>query len=144
MALNMKIKTGLIFPANKAGKPIITVLVKDYNIEINILKASVIQGQTGQMILELVGENKDIESGIKYLESQSIKVVKLEESVLRIVDKCVDCGACTAVCPSGALSLNEDHRLELNNEKCLVCNACVAACPMRALKSQEEKLNVDI
>ena len=58
----MKNKIGLIFPANKAGKPIITVLVKDYNIEINILKASIIQGQTGQMILELSGAENDVKN----------------------------------------------------------------------------------
>ena len=46
--------------------------------------------------------------------------------------KCVDCGACAAVCPSGAQTLvNGVHRFDA--EKCVACGKCVAACPKEAL-----------
>ncbi len=139
----MLLKTGLLFPAKKAGKPVISDLVRVYDIEFNILQSKIVPGQTGRMIIELSGEDKAIADGLEYLKSQGVTVIELNESVHRVEEKCVNCGACTAVCPSGALFMNSEHYLELNQEACLICNACVAACPMRALISQEDKLNVD-
>ena len=51
-----------------------------------------------------------------------------------MVDKnvCVGCGACTGVCPVGAITL-EDGVATINNELCIKCGACADTCPVGAI-----------
>ena len=46
---------------------------------------------------------------------------------------CLGCGACTEVCPVGALALGEDGLAESNQDICIDCGACVATCPVGAI-----------
>ena len=49
--------------------------------------------------------------------------------------KCTDCGACTAVCPTGALAVQRpEMKVIFDQEKCSVCELCVPACPPRAME----------
>ena len=41
---------------------------------------------------------------------------------------CSSCGACVAVCPAGALSL-EEGKVAYDITKCCLCDACLKACP---------------
>ncbi len=53
--------------------------------------------------------------------------------------KCVQCGACVSVCPSGALTPGQGfHR-----EKCRDCSACAEACPTMARKVCARAYTVD-
>ena len=136
----MKIKVGLSFPPEKADKPVVTNLVKK-GLTFNILKASISPGKTGNVILELAGSEKDIKGGVKYLEDEGVDVKVYTDSVIRYEEKCMHCGACTSVCPSGALIMNKDTwELEFYMDKCLICGHCVRACPARAIKSFEETI----
>ena len=49
-------------------------------------------------------------------------------------DECIGCGACIAVCPTGALSLKVDsegfRRPDLASDKCIRCGKCGRACPV--------------
>lgn len=56
-----------------------------------------------------------------------------------VIDKelCVGCGACTGVCPFGALSLGSDGKAEAS-EACTACGSCVEACPVKAIKLESE------
>jgi len=45
---------------------------------------------------------------------------------------CVGCGACAAVCPTGAHKLDPQHTID--HEKCIHCGKCVAECFPGALK----------
>lgn len=49
------------------------------------------------------------------------------------LEKCVGCGACTGVCPTASLELNEEGKTVCNEETCIDCGACVATCPCEAL-----------
>lgn len=52
-------------------------------------------------------------------------------------EKCVHCGACTAVCNESALYMKkEDWTLGFNELICTHCNACVKACPLRAISTK--------
>jgi Pyruvate/2-oxoacid:ferredoxin oxidoreductase delta subunit len=46
-------------------------------------------------------------------------------------ERCQQCGACVARCPTGARSL-DDGLLTINDERCLGCGLCVAGCPQGA------------
>jgi digeranylgeranylglycerophospholipid reductase len=52
-------------------------------------------------------------------------------------ERCVYCGGCVSVCPSGALELAET-RLLLDRELCTECGLCVSACPTGALTPEAE------
>ena len=133
-----KMKLGLSFPPEHTEEPIITKLVK-LNLSINILKASISQGNKGKMILEVIGTDEDITKGIDYLESQEIRIKIYTNSVIRYEEQCMHCGACTAVCPSGALVMNQESwELEFDMDKCVLCGHCISACPARAIKNFEE------
>jgi digeranylgeranylglycerophospholipid reductase len=52
-------------------------------------------------------------------------------------ERCVYCGGCVSVCPSGALELAET-RLLLDRELCSECGLCLSACPTGALTLEAE------
>ena len=134
------IKIGLTFPPEKTDQPVVTNLVS-YGLTFNILKAYISPGKTGNIILELVGTNENIKKGLDYLRGEDISVRTYTDSVIRFEEKCIHCGACTAVCPSGALRMNpKTWELEFDMDQCMLCGHCVRACPARAIKSFEDAL----
>ena len=52
-----------------------------------------------------------------------------------IGDMCVNCGACEAGGPVGAISEAEDKRV-IDPEVCVMCGACEATCPVGAITEE--------
>ena len=49
--------------------------------------------------------------------------------------KCMQCGMCTALCPSSALTVDIKTRLlAFDKEKCTVCARCIRICPVGAMQ----------
>lgn len=48
--------------------------------------------------------------------------------------KCVSCGACSAVCPTGAHSFGENGEHRVDFSRCIACGRCVEQCPTGCLK----------
>ena len=125
----------LRFPKRVADKPIIYRLIRDYDLEFNILKASVTQDAEGLMVMELRGERKQYDSGIRYLLDSGVKIQSLSQDVVRNEDRCTHCGACVTVCPAGALEVESGTmKISFNNAKCVACGLCIKACPPRAME----------
>ena len=69
-------------------------------------------------------------------------------------DKCVECGACSKVCPYSAISnskrpcenackvnaisMDENRTAVINNDKCIQCGACVYQCPFGAIVDKSQ------
>ena len=62
----------LHFPKELVDKPLVFRLVKDFDLEFNILKAEVSPKEEGLLVLELRGEGANYKKGIRFLERTDI------------------------------------------------------------------------
>ncbi len=125
----------LRFPKTVVQNPIVCYLARNHDLVFNILHAGILPGKEGYMVLELSGQRKNFKEGVQYLKSQGVDVQNASQEVKRDDTACVQCGACTAVCPTGALSIQRpDMAVIFDQQKCSVCELCVPACPPRAMK----------
>ena len=125
----------LHFPQRMIDRPIVSRLVRDFNLDFNILKASITPDQEGLMVLELTGSREDYDKGIKYLTETGVRIQSLSQDVTRNEERCTHCGACITICPTRAFELEPaTRRVKFYGEKCLACGVCIKACPPRAME----------
>jgi L-aspartate semialdehyde sulfurtransferase ferredoxin len=128
-------KIVLHFPKRMVDRPIISGLTKKYDLDFNILKASITPDAEGVMVLELKGSQEEYDKGIDYLLKSGVKILSLGQDVTRNEDRCTQCGACITVCPSGAFKLDSKTRTVIfDNTECIACGLCIPACPPRAME----------
>ena len=128
-------KIVLHFSDTLVHQPIVCKLVKDYDLEFNILKASVTPEEEGVLVLELSGEDKNYKQGIEYLKKTGLKVQPLSKDVIRNEERCSHCSVCVPICPSGALVVEPlTRKVRFETDKCIACELCVNACPLRAME----------
>ena len=133
MAISKRIV--LHFTRRLVDRPIVSRLVRDFNLDFNILKASVTPDEEGLLVLELSGKQSDYDKGIRYLTETGVRIQALSQDVTRNEERCTHCGACVTICPSGAFELEPlNRRVNFHNEKCLACELCIKACPPRAME----------
>ena len=132
--MNVSRRIVLRFPPNAVGQPVVSHLVRDFGLTFNIIKASISPGQEGVLVLELSGERKNYDKGIKYLAEAGVEIQSLSQDIVRDEAKCTHCGACVTICPALAFRLEPRTRKVLfDQDKCVVCGLCVKACPPRAM-----------
>lgn len=125
----------LRFSEDVAQKPVVYHLARDFDLVFNILNATILPGKEGVMVMELSGSKKNFRDGVAFLKSNGIKVKNASREVKRVSARCTHCGACTAVCPTGALSVRRpEMEVVFDQEKCSICELCVSACPPRAME----------
>ena len=125
----------LHFPKTEVEKPIVCYLASDFNLTFNILKATILPRKEGVMVMELSGARKDFTKGVQYLRKHGVLVQTVGQEINRSRTQCTHCGTCTAVCPTGALSIKRpEMKIVFNQKKCSVCGLCVPACPPGAME----------
>lgn len=125
----------LRFGREVVDQPIIYRLVKDYDLEFNLLKAIIYPRKEGLLVMELRGHPKNFRRGIKYLKDAGVKVQRVAHEVERNEELCFQCGACTALCPTGALYVERpEMSVAFDADKCSACELCCVVCPARAME----------
>jgi ferredoxin len=128
-------KIVLHFPQRSVDRPIVFRLIKDYDLEFNILKASVTPDEEGLMVLELRGDRNNYDAGIRYLTKEGVRIQALSQDVIRNEERCTHCGACITTCPTSAFVVDQETRqIQFINEKCIACGLCIKPCPPRAME----------
>jgi L-aspartate semialdehyde sulfurtransferase ferredoxin len=130
----MNIRYSISFPPDKISKPIISGLIRNYNLEINILNADVSSGKTGKLVVEILGLEQNLEKGLEYLSKEGLFYRRIFKELNVKTDDCISCGSCTGVCFSGALKMSENNDgLEVNSQLCVLCGICIKACPLQLI-----------
>lgn len=124
----------LRFSPQLAHNPVVCTLVKEFDLTFNILNATILPRKEGIMVLELSGTKQNFKKGVRYLKDQGVNVKNASQEIKRDDKRCTHCGACTAVCPTGALYIQRpEMRVMFDEQKCSVCELCVPACPPRVM-----------
>jgi ferredoxin len=125
----------LRFGRDIVDQAIIYRLVKEFDLEFNLLKATIYPGREGILVLELRGHPKNFRKGLKYLRDAGVNVKRVAKDVARNEDLCYQCGTCTAVCPTGALYIKRpEMEVCFDPTKCSACELCCPVCPARAME----------
>ena len=69
----MKTRVKLTFPQHLIKEPVIFTMAKQFNVMPNIRRARITE-TVGEMVLELEGEDNDIDKGIAFLKEKGIEV----------------------------------------------------------------------
>lgn len=124
----------LIFKKDIMYKPIIYRIAKDFDIVFNVLEAKILPKLEGRLILGLKGPDDQLEKTLQYFTDQGVGVQVLADMITRDEQKCIHCGACTAVCRVDALYINrETMEVLFDADKCVACGLCRTACPVKAM-----------
>jgi len=129
----------LRFSSSCVGEPVISNLIREQDIEVNILNARIHPTEEGRMLAQLIGSSPSISSALEYLSLSGVEVHLPDSSFIWQETKCVHCGACAGICPSGAFSVSgETFEVEFDISKCILCELCIEACFYSAIQSVED------
>jgi len=98
------------------------------------LQARIEPNEHGHALIELTGARNDIQRGIQYLTEQGVEIDAHSHEIKKDDERCVNCGACVGVCPSGAQECMSDFTVKFDRDKCVLCQACILACSFDAME----------
>lgn len=125
----------LHFPKHLADKPVIVNLVRKFELDFNILKATITPDEEGVMVLEITGEEENFQKGVQYLKELEVKIQPLSQDVIWDETRCTQCLYCVSYCPTKALRRDEGtYLLKFEPQKCTACGICVDICPYKAME----------
>ena len=128
-------KLVITVPPRLVQEPLVSRLVKEYDVMVNIMRANISPDEAGHLVVELQGTPEALDAGQAFMIGLGVKVVPLSSDVRWLEDRCVHCTACIAVCRVDALSVNrETMRVSFDSEKCIGCELCIPACSYNAME----------
>ena len=123
------------YPRHLIDAPVVSQIVRTYNLEFNILRANITPQSEGLMVLGLEGSSEDLDKALAWVQEQGVEVQPLERDIVRNEDQCTYCGACVTICPTEALYKDiVTQAVHFDSDKCIACELCVPACPPRAME----------
>lgn len=125
----------LTFPPEVVERPVVSLMVREYDVITNILRAEIHEGEIGRMLVELEGRAGQIRAGVQHLRDVGVTVEEAIKDIELDEELCTSCGACTAVCLQRALDVSApDWEMRLDRDRCILCGLCVEACPLQLIK----------
>lgn len=130
-------KLFLRFPKSETEKPIVYHLVKNYGLIINIFRAKVTAQDEGYLVIDVTGEEDEIEKGLDYVRGFNVTIDPVSKGVVWNVSRCTHCGNCISHCPTKALHVadRKTMRIGFTEELCIECLNCLENCPYKACSS---------
>lgn len=125
--INITLPFGLIKDINDYSKVVNEIL--KHEISFNILRFSTSSSGI-TMLLDIPDEK--IEKITESLKKNNI-IVNKKGRVIVDQEKCIDCGACISLCPTDALSTDNEDKLVFSEDKCIGCLLCFDSCPRQAI-----------
>ena len=130
-------KVFLYFPKCETEKPIVYHLVKDYSLEVNIFRAKVTSDEQGFLLLDVTGEEENIEKAMAWVKTFDVTVNETNKGLLWSKESCASCGVCIPHCRTHALHFENQRtrKVGFDSDKCIGCLCCVDICPFKACAS---------
>ena len=126
-------------PQNLVNEPILSTVVRQFDITFNIISARITENEEGQLKVELRGKRQDVLASIDFMKKKGVVVQSLSKVITIDRTLCTDCGACVVHCPTGALFCGEGMSLGYDAAKCITCELCRLACPFHAVVVAHER-----
>jgi ferredoxin len=125
----------LNFPPHLIDQPVTYQLITEYQLKVNILRARITPREWGRLVLEVSGTKKKLEGALRFIAELGLEVEPLAQDVCWRQERCIECTACTSICPTGALSVTRpEMRVQFKHEKCIACELCVPTCAYGAVE----------
>jgi len=126
-----------MFPRSATEMPVVTHLVRDYDLEVNIYRAMVTPEEEGYLVIDVTGTDENIEQGTDYARDLGIVVNDREKGLTWDENLCTHCGNCLSHCPTRALTLADPatRRITYQEHLCVECLNCIENCPYGACSS---------
>ena len=123
------------YPPHLVDHPVISKLVRDYDLEVNILRARITPKEEGRVVLEMTGKRASVDGAINYLKEIGVEIQSLAQDVKWHEDRCIHCTACIAVCPTKALDVKRpEMQVSFRRDRCIACEICIPVCPYQAME----------
>lgn len=125
----------LHFDNRLVDKPIISILIRKYEVDVNIMEARITPNEEGSMFIQIVGTDENIDKAFGYLVSSGVKVTVRPKRLVWHEEICTSCGACVGHCLPKALDVDPvTKKVSYDQDKCIACLLCIPACPYRAVE----------
>ena len=130
-------KLFLSFDKKVVEKPIVYHLVKDFDLIINLYRASITAEEEGFMALNITGPPERIDAGINFMISEGVIIDDIQKSFRWDETICTSCGNCLTHCPVNALHINDRNTMKVvfDQDLCIDCLGCIPNCPFGACGS---------
>ncbi len=127
----------LNFPPQLIDRPVTYELITKYKLKINILRARVTPKEWGRLVVEVSGDKNSLDAALQYASALGVEIEPLANDVVWHQDRCIECTACTSICPVGALAVKRpEMKVGFDREKCIACELCIPVCPYHAIEIQ--------